>query len=85
MLDHHPTLPSIHISIPGVVGLIIAALTLSGLYWNNHLDIVHLQDEAKVMRQVAESQEKELQKLTDKHISDIDEVVAHKDAELKEI
>ena len=29
--------------------------------------------------------EKELQKLTDKHISDIDEVVAHKDAELKEI
>jgi ribosome recycling factor len=29
--------------------------------------------------------EKELQKVTDKHISDIDEVVAHKDAELKEI
>ena len=29
--------------------------------------------------------EKELQKLTDKHIGDIDEVVAHKDAELKEI
>jgi len=29
--------------------------------------------------------EKEIQKLTDKHISDIDEVVAHKDAELKEI
>jgi ribosome recycling factor len=29
--------------------------------------------------------EKELQKLTDKHISDIDEVLAHKDAELKEI
>jgi ribosome recycling factor len=29
--------------------------------------------------------EKELQKLTGKHISDIDEVVAHKDAELKEI
>jgi ribosome recycling factor len=29
--------------------------------------------------------EKELQKLTDRHISDIDEVVAHKDAELKEI
>ena len=29
--------------------------------------------------------EKELQRLTDKHISDIDEVVAHKDAELKEI
>ena len=28
--------------------------------------------------------EKELQKLTDKHISDIDEVVAHKDAEIKE-
>jgi len=28
---------------------------------------------------------KELQKLTDKHISDIDDVVAHKDAELKEI
>jgi len=29
--------------------------------------------------------EKELQKLTDKHIAEIDEVVAHKDAELKEI
>jgi ribosome recycling factor len=29
--------------------------------------------------------EKDLQKLTDKHISDIDDVVAHKDAELKEI
>ena len=29
--------------------------------------------------------EKELQKLTDKHIASIDEVVAHKDAELKEI
>ena len=29
--------------------------------------------------------ERELQKLTDKHISDIDEVVAHKDTELKEI
>ncbi len=29
--------------------------------------------------------EKELQKLTDQHIADIDEVVAHKDAELKEI
>jgi len=29
--------------------------------------------------------EKELQKLTDKHISEIDEVVAHKDTELKEI
>ena len=29
--------------------------------------------------------EKELQKLTDKHISDIDDVVVHKDAELKEI
>lgn len=29
--------------------------------------------------------ERELQKLTDKHISDIDEVVAHKYAELKEI
>ena len=29
--------------------------------------------------------EKELQKLTDKHIAAIDEVVAHKDAELKEI
>jgi len=29
--------------------------------------------------------EKELQKLTDRHISDIDEVVAHKDTELKEI
>jgi ribosome recycling factor len=29
--------------------------------------------------------EKELQKLTDKHVSEIDEVVAHKDAELKEI
>ena len=28
---------------------------------------------------------RELQKLTDKHISDIDEVVAHKDTELKEI
>jgi ribosome recycling factor len=29
--------------------------------------------------------EKELQKLTDKHIAAIDEIVAHKDAELKEI
>ena len=29
--------------------------------------------------------EKELQKLTDRHIADIDEVVSHKDAELKEI
>ena len=29
--------------------------------------------------------ERELQKLTDKHISDIDEVAAHKDTELKEI
>src|SRR3972149_10616023 len=29
--------------------------------------------------------EKELQKLTDKHIASIDEVVAHKDAGLKEI
>lgn len=29
--------------------------------------------------------ERELQKVTDKHISDIDEVVAHKDTELKEI
>lgn len=29
--------------------------------------------------------EKELQKLTDKHVAEIDEVVAHKDAELKEI
>jgi ribosome recycling factor len=29
--------------------------------------------------------ERELQRLTDKHISDIDEVVAHKDSELKEI
>ncbi len=29
--------------------------------------------------------ERELQRLTDKHISDIDEVVTHKDAELKEI
>jgi ribosome recycling factor len=29
--------------------------------------------------------EKELQKLTDKHIADIDEVLSHKDAELKEI
>lgn len=29
--------------------------------------------------------ERALQKLTDKHISDIDEVVAHKDTELKEI
>ena len=29
--------------------------------------------------------ERELQKLTDSHISDIDEVVAHKDTELKEI
>ncbi len=29
--------------------------------------------------------EKELQKLTDRHIGDIDEVVSHKDAELKEI
>jgi len=29
--------------------------------------------------------EKELQKLTDRHISEIDEVVAHKDTELKEI
>jgi ribosome recycling factor len=29
--------------------------------------------------------EKELQRLTDKHIADIDEVVSHKDAELKEI
>jgi ribosome recycling factor len=29
--------------------------------------------------------EKELQKLTDRHVGDVDEVVAHKDAELKEI
>jgi ribosome recycling factor len=29
--------------------------------------------------------EKELQKLTDKHVSEIDDVVAHKEAELKEI
>lgn len=29
--------------------------------------------------------EKELQKLTDKHVAEIDEVVAHKEAELKEI
>jgi ribosome recycling factor len=29
--------------------------------------------------------EKELQKLTDKHVSDIDDVVAHKETELKEI
>ena len=29
--------------------------------------------------------EKELQRLTDKHIADIDEVVSHKDTELKEI
>ncbi|MGH2590662.1 MAG: ribosome recycling factor [Actinomycetota bacterium] len=29
--------------------------------------------------------EKELQKLTDKHVAEIDEVVAHKDQELKEI
>ena len=29
--------------------------------------------------------ERELQKVTDKHIAEIDEVVAHKDAELKEI
>jgi ribosome recycling factor len=29
--------------------------------------------------------EKELQKLTDKHVAEIDEIVAHKDSELKEI
>jgi ribosome recycling factor len=29
--------------------------------------------------------EKELQKLTDKHVADVDDVVAHKEAELKEI
>ncbi|MGZ8604502.1 MAG: ribosome recycling factor, partial [Actinomycetota bacterium] len=29
--------------------------------------------------------EKELQKLTDKHVAEIDEVIAHKEAELKEI
>ena len=29
--------------------------------------------------------EKELQKVTDKHVSEIDEVIAHKEAELKEI
>jgi ribosome recycling factor len=29
--------------------------------------------------------EKELQKLTDRHIADVDEVVAHKEAELREI
>jgi ribosome recycling factor len=29
--------------------------------------------------------EKELQKLTDRHVADVDEVIAHKEAELKEI
>jgi len=44
-----------------------------------------LEREAAISEDDLVRSEKELQKLTDKHIASIDEVVTHKDAELKEI
>jgi len=48
-------------------------------------ELVKLEREGGISEDDLVRSEKELQKLTDKHISDIDDVVAHKDAELKEI
>jgi ribosome recycling factor len=48
-------------------------------------ELEKLEREGAISQDDLARSEKELQKLTDKHIGDIDEVVTHKDAELKEI
>jgi ribosome recycling factor len=48
-------------------------------------ELEKLEREGAISQDDLARSEKELQRLTDKHIADIDEVVSHKDAELKEI
>lgn len=48
-------------------------------------ELEKLEREGSISEDELARSEKELQRFTDKHISEIDEVVAHKDAELKEI
>ncbi len=48
-------------------------------------ELEKLEREAAISEDDLVRSEKELQKLTDKHVSGIDEVVAHKETELKEI
>ena len=48
-------------------------------------ELERLEREGRISEDELVRSEKDLQKLTDKHVAEIDEVVAHKEAELKEI
>lgn len=48
-------------------------------------ELERLEREGRISEDDLVRSEKDLQKLTDKHVAEIDEVVAHKEAELKEI
>jgi len=48
-------------------------------------ELERLEREGRISEDDLVRSEKELQKQTDKHVAEVDEVVAHKDAELKEI
>jgi ribosome recycling factor len=48
-------------------------------------ELERLEREGRISEDDLVRSEKELQKQTDKHVAEIDEVVAHKEAELKEI
>jgi ribosome recycling factor len=48
-------------------------------------ELERLEREGRISEDDLVRSEKELQKLTDKHVAEVDEVVAHKEAELKEI
>jgi ribosome recycling factor len=48
-------------------------------------ELERLERERRISEDDLVRSEKDLQKLTDKHVAEIDEVVAHKEAELKEI
>ncbi len=48
-------------------------------------ELERLEREGRISEDDLVRSEKELQKLTDKHVAEVDEVVAHKETELKEI
>jgi ribosome recycling factor len=48
-------------------------------------ELERLERDASISEDELSRSEKELQKLTDQHVAEIDEIVAHKEQELKEI
>ena len=62
----HPTVPVIHLTVTATVAIVLAALTLSALYWRNSSQIDHLRDQMKIVHSELEQHERAIQRLEQK-------------------